>query len=128
MFRIEHIDHVALTVRDVTASIAWYKDVLGLEQRHAEAWNNRPAMLCAGETCLALFEAHEDNPDDAPNADTTLIMKHLAFRVDRDNFEAAQEALRAWDIPFTYSDHTISESIYFHDPNGHRLELTTYDR
>jgi len=38
VFRIRHIDHVALTVKDVERSVAWYHDVLGLERRHQEVW------------------------------------------------------------------------------------------
>ncbi len=82
MFRLQQIDHVALTVKDLPGSITWYKKVLGLEQRYEDAWGSSPAMLCAGETCLALFAAHTPQPAGAPDPDTTLIMKHLAFRVD----------------------------------------------
>ena len=51
----------------------------------------------------------------------------IAFRVDRPSFEAVQAHLTAQGIPFTFSDHDISHSIYFSDPDGHRLEITTYD-
>jgi catechol 2,3-dioxygenase-like lactoylglutathione lyase family enzyme len=36
MLHVKHIDHVALTVKDVERSIKWYRDVLGLERRHQE--------------------------------------------------------------------------------------------
>lgn len=127
MFHLQHLDHVALTVSDIATSVQWYRDVLGLERRHESAWGDVPAVMCAGDTCLALFAAHTDQPAAMPNADTTLIMKHLAFRVDRANFKQAQASLKQQGIPFDYGDHTISESIYFHDPDGHRLEITTYD-
>jgi catechol 2,3-dioxygenase-like lactoylglutathione lyase family enzyme len=125
-FRIEGIDHVALTVRDLEASIAWYQEVLGLERPH-NAWNNNPAVLCAGDTCVALFAARTDNPAETPDIYTTIVMKHLAFRVDRPNFEAAQTTLRARGIDFKFADHDISHSIYFNDLSGHLLEITTYD-
>jgi catechol-2,3-dioxygenase len=127
MIHLQHIDHVALTVKDLQGSIAWYKRVLGLEQRHEDVWENSPAMLCAGNTCLALFAAHTPQPASAPDANTTLIMKHLAFRVDRENFAKAQASLRDQNIPFTVEDHTICHSIYFADPDGYRLEITTWD-
>jgi len=50
MFRVNRLDHVALTVRDVQRSIAWYRDVLGLERRHEQAWGDYPVMLFAGDT------------------------------------------------------------------------------
>ena len=125
-FRIEGIDHVALTVRDLEASIVWYQEVLGLERPH-NAWNNNPAVLCAGDTCVALFAARTDNPADTPDVSRTIVMKHLAFRVDRPNFEAAQTTLRVKGIEFEFADHEISHSIYFNDLSGHLLEITTYD-
>ncbi len=127
MFQLQHLDHVALTVRDLQFSIEWYKDVLGLEQRYEDVWGNSPAMLCAGDTCLALFAAHISEPAIMPDPDITLIMKHLAFRVDRENFDKAQARLRERQIPFTFEDHTISHSIYFQDPSGYRLEITTWE-
>lgn len=126
MFTLEHIDHIALTVRDLDESIAWYKGVLGLQQPH-NVWDNNPAMLCAGNTCLALFAARTDNPAPTPDVQQTIVMKHLAFRVDSDNFTLAQTALQARGIDFTVADHEISHSIYFYDPSGHQLEITTYD-
>jgi len=30
-------------------------------------------------------------------------------------------------IKFEFQDHEISHSIYFRDPDGHALEITTYD-
>ncbi len=54
-------------------------------------------------------------------------MRHLAFRVDRGNFEKAQDELRRRGIEFRFEDHEISHSIYFFDPDGHELEITTYE-
>lgn len=54
-------------------------------------------------------------------------MRHFAFRVDRANFEQAQHELTARGIEFEFEDHTISQSIYLSDPDGHRIELTTFE-
>jgi catechol-2,3-dioxygenase len=54
-------------------------------------------------------------------------MRHLAFRVSRKNFEQAQQELSLRAISFAFEDHDIAHSIYFSDPDGHRLELTTYE-
>jgi catechol 2,3-dioxygenase-like lactoylglutathione lyase family enzyme len=51
----------------------------------------------------------------------------VAFRVDRENFEAAQADLERRGISFEFSDHGAAHSIYFLDPDGLRLELTTYE-
>ena len=54
-------------------------------------------------------------------------MLHLAFRATRKSFLAAQEELKQRGIKFEFQDHEISHSIYFSDPDGHELEITTYD-
>jgi catechol 2,3-dioxygenase-like lactoylglutathione lyase family enzyme len=127
MFRVRHIDHVALTVRDLEGSVAWYRDVLGLERRHENVWGKVPAMMCAGETGVALFPASTGNPKPAPGRRDGAIMRHLAFQVDRDNFLGAQAELRARGIPFSFEDHQIAHSIYLNDPDGYEIELTTYE-
>lgn len=109
---------------DVERSIEWYRDVLGFERRHPE-WGEAPAMVCAGDTCVALF-AVEGEPQAPPGRDA-LAMRHLAFRVDRPGFERAQEELRDRGIAFEFMDHETAHSIYFTDPDGHRLEITTYE-
>jgi catechol 2,3-dioxygenase-like lactoylglutathione lyase family enzyme len=121
---VAHIDHVAISVTDVERSVEWYCEVLGMDRRHPE-WGNVPAMVCAGETCVALFAADGD-PSPPPGREV-LSMRHLAFRVDRAGFERAQEELREREIEFSFEDHDIARSVYFLDPDGHRLELTTYE-
>jgi catechol 2,3-dioxygenase-like lactoylglutathione lyase family enzyme len=126
MFKIDHLDHVALAVKDLERSTQWYQEVLGLERRHPEAWGGVPTMLGAGNTCLALFPTTTPEPRPAPD-NNAIAMRHLAFRVSRGNFERAQEELSRRAISFEFEDHEIAHSIYFSDPDGHRLELTTYE-
>ncbi len=126
MFKVDQIDHVALTVREVEQSVAWYQEVLGLERRYEEAWGSYPAVVCAGTTCLALFPAATAKPGPPPDRDT-IAMRHVAFRVDRANFERAQGRFRELGIDFEFEDHAISHSVYVSDPDGHQLEITTYD-
>jgi hypothetical protein len=54
-------------------------------------------------------------------------MLHFAMRTNRQNFAAAQEELKRRGIQYEFQDHEISQSIYFRDPDGHELEITTYD-
>jgi catechol 2,3-dioxygenase-like lactoylglutathione lyase family enzyme len=126
MFAIESIDHVALAVRDVRRSAAWYQDVLGLDRLYEEAWGDYPAVVGVGGTAIALFPVEGDQPKGRPGRDT-LAMRHLAFRVDAANFARARQALEARGIALEFQDHGIAHSIYFHDPDDHELEITTYD-
>ena len=127
---IEGLDHVALVVRDLRGSIAWYERVLGLERKHQDAWGDVPALLVTpggGQSGVALFPLSGDAPESLPERWYALVVDHVAFRVDRKNFEAAQKRLRELDIEFNFEDHTISHSIYFEDLDRHRLEITTYE-
>lgn len=124
--KLQCLDHVALTVTDVGRSIVWYQDVLGLLRLHESAWGDRPAVLGAGTTGLALFRSDVERPAAPPGRDV-LAMRHLAFRTDRAGFEASQAELRGRGIGFDFEDHGIAHSIYLHDPDGHRVEITTYE-
>ena len=127
MFQMAGLDHIALTVRDQTVSLEWYQRVLGMERRYEEASGvDDPIFVCAGSTCLALFPAQTSDPLPAPG-DTIVAMRHFAFRLDRANFERAQVDLAAQQIPFRFEDHTMAHSLYLCDPDGHRVELTTYE-
>jgi catechol 2,3-dioxygenase-like lactoylglutathione lyase family enzyme len=124
--KVEQIDHVAITVSDLERSRAWYRDVLGLERRFEDEWGDVPTMMCAGETCVALFPS-DVRDIQGVNARETVSMRHFAFRVDRENFEAAQRLFRERDIAFEPADHGIAHSVYVLDPDGHRIEITTYE-
>ena len=54
-------------------------------------------------------------------------MLHLALRADRENFLDAQADLQKRGIKFEFQDHEISHSIYFRNPDGHQIEITTYE-
>jgi catechol 2,3-dioxygenase-like lactoylglutathione lyase family enzyme len=126
MVHLQHLDHVAISVRDIDRSIEWYADTLGLEKR--SAWDGEPVMMCAGETCLALFSA--DGPGiEMPEAQrqSHLTVRHIAFRVDRTNFDRAQVEFREHETGFRFADHGVCHSVYINDPDGHTIELTTYD-
>lgn len=125
MFQLEGIDHVAFAVRDVTASAQWLIDVLGFERRFEGMWDDVPVFIGKGETALALFPAANEN--EIAGARGGVGFLHLAFRASRAAFLAAQEELARRGITFTFEDHEISHSIYFRNPDGLRLEITTYE-
>ncbi len=123
MFQVQGIDHVALAVRDVARSTQWYIDVLGFEHLYPGMWGGVPVFVGKNGTALALFPARESSE---ANARSVRIM-HLAFGTTREQFLAAQRHLTERGIAFEFQDHEISHSIYFRDPDGHELEITTYE-
>jgi len=124
--QLEGIDHVALSVRDVERSAQWYVEVLGFERRYEEMWNGVPTFIGKGPTAIALFPIRDRDSRPAVPA-AGIGMLHLAFGANRKNFLAAQDELKRRGIAFEFQDHEISHSIYFRDPDGHELEITTYE-
>ena len=125
MFKVDHIDHIAITVSNLEESISWYQEVLGLERQYEDEWEGPPIMLCAGSTCVALFSAEYKEP---PKNDTNSIkMLHIAFKLDQINFIQAQKDLKGLNISYRIAEHENCHSIYFDDPDGHKIELTCYD-
>jgi glyoxylase I family protein len=114
--RIEGLDHVAFAVADQERSIAWYREALGLSEAHPE-WERHPATLEHGGSGVALFAREGRQPG----------FLHLAFRVDGASFAEAQRSPGERGIDLDLVDHGTAQSLYFHDPDGVRLELTTYD-
>ena len=125
MFELQHLDHVAITVADLARSTRWYCDVLGFEHRFPGRWDGVPVMLGLGDTLIALFPAKGQDLPWIP--DKVIRVAHFALRADRKNFLMAQEELEAQGIGVTFQDHDISHAIYFNDPDGHQLEITTYE-
>ncbi len=126
MFKHEGLDHVAFSVRDVERSVQWYIDVLGFEKRYEGMWDGVPVFIGKGETALAIFPVRE-NESGAVAQPASIRILHLALRTDHANFLKAQNELNERGIKFTFQDHEISHSIYFRDPDGHKLEITTYE-
>lgn len=124
MFILQHLDHVAIKVSNLARSVQWYCDILGMKHEFQGLWGGVPVMLSLGPTWLALFPAAADGATPPLPA---IRVDHVALRADRPNFEAARRELPAKGIPIVFQDHEISHSIYFSDPDGHRLEITTYD-
>ena len=123
MFQLQGIDHVALSVRDIARSTQWYIDVLGFEHRYPGMWDGVPVFVGKNGGALALFPIATDAEVKACG----VRILHVAFGATRDQFLAAQRHLTERGIAFEFQDHDISHSIYFRDPDGHELEITTYD-
>jgi len=126
MFELEGLDHVALAVEDVERSAAWYIEVLGFKRRFQGMWGGVPVFVAKDKTALALFPAEKGQRNKSSGRFRGEIL-HLALRADRKNFEAAQYQLESRGIIFHFQDHEVSHSIYFRDPDGIALEITTYE-
>jgi catechol 2,3-dioxygenase len=127
--RIDQIDHVELEVPNRYEAVQWYQKVLGFQIcPEYEFWaesTGGPLMISTdgGKTKLALF-------DGQPQGTRRPIgIRRIAFRIGGTDFIQliqeldALENVRRSEI----ADHGMSYSVYFADPYGNRLEVTTYD-
>jgi glyoxylase I family protein len=117
MSALRGIHHVAYRCRDAAETVRFYEDVLGMAFTTAFAEDRVPStqepdpymhvFLDAGRgNVLAFFELPTREPM-GRDPHTPAWVQHIAFEV---------ESLEALEAMF--------RSIYFFDPNGHRLELT----
>lgn len=122
------LDHTILEVADLAASVDFFRDVLGLESRGRSG--PFEVMLITPDLALDLWERPE------------AASRHLAIGMDRATFEATFDRIRASGMPYgdgpstptsmrgpgrSSGVHGETDSVYFHDPSGHLLEILTYD-
>ncbi len=134
-FALSRIHHVAYRCRDARETVDFYERVLGMKFTTAFAEDYVPStgaydpymhvfLDCGGGNVLAFFELPEQ-PDMGRDVNTPEWVQHIAFEVpSMEALHAAKAHVEAQGVEVigpTY--HGIFESIYFFDPNGHRLEL-----
>ncbi len=107
--RLVGINHVAIEVRDVERSLAFYGRLfdLSLRSRSADA-----AFVDIGDQFLALMRTPEASPD---------AVRHFGLVVD--DKEATRRALLEAGVePFP------GHRLDFIDPDGNRVEIVQYDQ
>jgi len=124
--RLQRLDHVSLNVRDRPHSIAWYRDVLGLEPRGNTAPDDEePVFMGEFGACVALFQAQGDVP---VRPYESAGLRHIAFATSAAGLEEGRARLREHGVAVRVEDHGTARSAYFADPDGNVIELTTYER
>ena len=134
--KIEQIHHVAYRCKNAKETVEWYGKMLKMDFMLAIAEDHVPSthdpdpymhvFLDAGAgNVLAFFELPTKPKMDRDRM-TPEWVQHIAFRVESE--EALMEAKaelegKGLDV-LGPTNHGIIKSIYFFDPNGHRLELT----
>ncbi|CAI1655837.1 fosfomycin resistance protein FosB [Serratia quinivorans] len=135
---IRRLHHFAWRCRDAEETRHFYEDILGLPLVHVIKNDHVPST---GEYCpyVHIFFRMKDNSHIAffdlgdgiaaqPSPNTPEWVNHIALKVDnRADLDSMHQRLLAQGIEVIgVTDHdSYIESIYFFDPNGFRLELTT---
>ena len=133
--KLSGVHHVAYRCKDAKKTVEWYEKYLNTEYQLAFAEDHVPStgaydpymhvFLDAGNgNVLAFFELPEQ-PEMGRDENTPAWVQHLAFKVSSmDDLLTAKAKLEAGGIDVIGpTNHTFFQSIYFFDPNGHRLEL-----
>ena len=124
------IDHIELYVPDRYEAAEWYSKVLEFQIiKEFSGWADEggPLMISndSGNIKIALFEGEPQGKDDVKG------FIRLAFRMDAVELIEFINSSGNWrDTPLTreeIKDHHKAISVYFSDPYGNLLEITTYD-
>lgn len=135
VIKLGGIHHVAYRCRDAAETVEWYGRVLGMAYTNAFAEDHVPStgaydpymhvfLDAGGGNVLAFFELPQQ-PGMGHDPNTPAWVQHLAFKVpDVAALHAAKAHIEAQGVEVLGpTHHGIFQSIYFFDPNGHRLEL-----
>jgi lactoylglutathione lyase len=128
--RIAGADHTNWRVRDLDASLSFYRDVLGLEPFGLEEYHR-------GERPLVSLRITEDfilhlTPDPEFERVPTGGYDHLALVVEGAEPDELAERLRKWGFEVERQFESIigargeGPALYVRDPDGYRIELKFY--
>ena len=122
--KVHYLGHVVFYVKDLDQSLAFYRDLLGF-QEVGRIFNGAAAALTAGRTHheLLLIQVG-DVPGPPPGPRRGLY--HIGIKVgdNLDELRATKRDLERAGITIAgMSDHTVSQSLYLHDPDGNEVEL-----
>jgi lactoylglutathione lyase len=119
--------HIGLSVSDLGRSTRFYQDLLGFELQGESTEEGRAFVLLGrgSELLLTLWQQASSRHAPGPAG-----LHHLSFQAAHmDEVRAAEAKLEALGIDFKYAgvvphvDGSASGGIFFHDPDGIRLEL-----
>ncbi|MBW8784848.1 MAG: VOC family protein [Novosphingobium sp.] len=129
------IHHAAYRCKDAAETVAWYGRVLGMDYTTAFAEDHVPStgeydpymhvfLDAGGGNVLAFFEL-PNQPAMGRDPNTPEWVQHIALKVRGiDALLAAKAHIEGQGVEVLGpTHHGIFQSIYFFDPNGHRIEL-----
>jgi len=132
---IKRIHHVAYRCMNAKETVSFYQEYLDMDFTLVFAEDHVPStkepdpymhvFLDAGMgNVLAFFEL-PNSPEMGRDPNTPDWVQHIAFEVeDMDTLEKIQKKVESAGLDVLGPvDHSLFQSIYFHDPNGHRLEV-----
>lgn len=135
MIKLSGIHHVAYRCIDAKQTVEFYQKMLNMDFQLAIAEDKVPStgapdpymhvFLDAGNSNVLAFFELPNSPNMGRDGNTPQWVQHIAFEVaSMDDLLAAKAHLQKNGIDVLGpTDHGIFKSLYFFDPNGHRIEL-----
>ena len=117
---IKSINHVTYSVSDLQNSVDFYKNIL---KAKILLEGKNTAYFTVGGVWLALNEE-----SDIPRNEIQYSYTHIAFSIDEREFDGWYKWLKENNVNILNGrqrDVRDKKSIYFTDPDGHKLELHT---
>ncbi len=137
---LQRIHHVAYRCKDAKETVECYQRVLDMDFVLAIAEDQVPStkepdpymhiFLDAGSGSILAFFELPNSPEMGRDGNTPEWVQHIAFELkDMDALLEAKAKAEAEGLDVLGpTNHGIFKSIYFFDPNGHRLELVANTR
>ena len=129
---IEGLDHIAITVDDVDATIDWYVRVLGAEALHLDLWRAGTIPVALLQLGTSRMSVHAAAAPASPHAVApTVGAGDICFRFDGSVDDIltllATGGVEVVDgpVPRPASNGTRGTSVYCRDPDGNLIELLT---
>lgn len=125
MLRVRGFDHLVLLTPDVERSLAWYRDVLGLEAVREEEWRRGevffPSVRVSDTAILDILQSER----------TGRNIDHFCLVTDPVDLEGLVASGR-FDIvegptDLRFGAQGFAHSLYVRDPDGNVVELRSYD-
>ena len=122
--KAHYLGHVVFYVKDLDRSLAFYRDLLGFREV-GRIFNGAAAALTSGRTHHELLLIQVGDAP-APPSGRRLGLYHIGIKVgdSLDDLRRAKHELEQAGVSIEgMSDHTVSQSLYLRDPDGHAVEL-----
>ena len=121
--KVTNVDHYVLTVPDVEAIVAWYRDELGLATERLDEWRR-------GEVLFASLRVSESTLIDVFQGERSgTNVDHVAFvvdGVDLDELAASGRFTVVMGPMDLWGARGTGRGLYIEDPAGNTVELRTY--
>jgi len=114
---ITGINHITLAVKNLEESLGFYQDILGFQP--IAKWK-KGAYFLAGNLWFCIIQNQ--------NISTSqLDYTHIAFTVSEQDFETMSSRIKHSQAKIWQENTSEGASLYFTDPNNHKLEIHASD-